>query len=426
MRVHLSLSLPILLSSFLSFAHPAAAQEPGRRPPRVTVPKSSQELPGDVGRRFHTHLLILGSGAVQPAGELSPQTVGPPFPGYFFETPASLACIYNLVHLQAMGCNPNVVTTNPSGGAKAIAVVDAYDDPNAASDLANFDAQFGIPSANFTVVYAAGPKPALDPTGGWELEESLDIEYAHAMAPNARLFLVEAASDSNTDLLNAVTVASNIVAAAGGGEVSSSWGGSEFSGETTMDSVFVESSVVFFASTGDSPGTDWPSTSPNVVAVGGTSTNRNPTTGLLLYEGAWNEGGGGLSQFEARPSFQNSIVSIAGTARAVPDVAADANPITPVWVLDTNLYEGQPGGWFTVGGTSLAAPLMAGIVNSAGHFHASSAAELETIYYNWSKGLVFGFNDIKTDNCGPYGGYLSVAGYDFCTGVGSPHSYSGK
>jgi subtilase family serine protease len=315
---------------------------------------------------------------------------------------------------------------NPSGGGKAIAVVDAYDDPNAASDLANFDEQFGIAPANFSVVYATGTKPALDPTGGWELEESLDIEYAHAMAPNAQLFLVEAASANNSDLLNAVGVAAGLVAAAGGGEVSNSWGGSEFSGETLSDGTFVKTSVVFFASTGDSPGTEWPSTSPNVVAVGGTSTNRNPTTGSLLYEGAWNEAGGGPSEYELRPSYQKYIASIAGAARVVPDVAAVANPITPVWVLDTNLYEGEPGGWFTVGGTSVAAPIVTGIVNGAGHFHESSAVELLEIYYNWYYKTYIGFNDIQTDNCGPYGGYLSVAGYDFCTGVGSPHKYSGK
>jgi subtilase family serine protease len=390
------------------------------------VPKSSRELPGDIGHRFHTHILIAGSGPVHAFSETPSQSGAPPFPGYFFETPASLACIYNLVHQQSASCNPNVVNTNPAGGAKAIAVVDAYDDPNAASDLANFDTQFGIATANFSVVYASGTKPIVDPTGGWELEASLDIEYAHAMAPNAQLFLVEAASDGTMDLLNAVTVAAGLVAGAGGGEVSNSWGGSEFPGETYMDSVFEKAGVVFFASAGDSPGTEWPSASPNAVAVGGTSTNRNPTTGNLLYEGAWNQSGGGLSEYETRPGYQNSIADIAGSARAVPDVAADANPITPVWVLDTNLYEGEPGGWFTVGGTSLAAPLMAGIVNAAGHFHVSSGDELETIYYNWSKALVFGFNDIKTDNCGPYGGYVSVVGYDFCTGVGSPHAYSGK
>ena len=426
MRIRLFLSLLVTVASLLCCAHPAAAQQPTKRQPRVTVPKSSQELPADIGQRFHTHILILGSGAARPAGQASPQTGGPPFPGYFYETPASLACIYNLVRAQDFACNPNIVTSNPYGGGKSIAIVDAYDDPNAVSDLANFNAQFGVAPANFHVVYAYGTAPPLDPTGGWELEESLDIEYAHAMAPNAKLFLVEAASNSYNDLLNAELVAAGLVAEAGGGEVSNSWGGSEFSQETTLDFVFVQKGVVFFASTGDSPGTEWPSTSPNVVAAGGTSTNRDPNSGRFLYEGSWTDGGGGPSEFEPRPSYQNSIAYLAGPARVVPDIASDANPITGVWILDTNLYEGQPGGWFIVGGTSVASPTTAGIVNAAGRFHKSSAEELFTIYSNSFAGLSPGFNDIRADNCGPYGGYLAVNGYDFCTGVGSPQGYSDK
>jgi subtilase family serine protease len=94
--------------------------------------------------------------------------------------------------------------------------VDAFDDANAATDLAIFSSQFGLPAANFTKVFASGVKPPQDPTGGWELEASLDIEWAHAMAPSARIILVEAASNSLSNLLAAETVAANLVAAAGG------------------------------------------------------------------------------------------------------------------------------------------------------------------------------------------------------------------
>jgi subtilase family serine protease len=409
------------------FATTANAQTPINRLPRVSIPKSSLEKPTDFGRRFHTNIQILGSGAIIPPQGVSANTQGPPYTGYFNETPASLACIYNLVSSSNRDCNPNVVTANPTGGARAIAIVDAYDDPNAASDLATFSAQFGIPfdPSKFQVVYASGTNPGLDPTGGWEIEESLDIEYAHAMAPDAMLYLVEAASDSTSDLLAAVTVAAQLVAKAGGGQVSSSWGGSEFDGQNTYDSVFQEHGVVFFASAGDVPGTEWPSTSPNVVAVGGTSTNRNPTTGNFMYEGAWNNGGGGLSQYEAIPSYQASrIANIAGTMRAVPDMSAVANPNTGVWVYNSNDYEGSPGGWMIIGGTSVAAPLVAGIVNAAGVFHTSSEKELDSIYT--SLGNHLGFTDIVYDNCGPYGGYLTLKGYDLCTGVGSPNGYTNK
>ena len=426
MRMRMVFSFLTTLALLVGFVHPAVAQGPNGRLPQVTVPKSSEELPGDIGQRAHTNIMILGHGAFQPAGQLSPQWGGPPFPGYFYETPASLACIYNLAQPAVLGCNPNVVNTNPSGGSRAIALVEAYDDPNAASDLANFNAQFGLPPANLTVVYANDTVPGLDPTGGWELEESLDIEYAHAMAPNARLFLVEAASENLSDLLNAEIVAAKLVAKAGGGEVSNSWGGSEFSQEVLYDSVFTQNGVVYFASTGDSPGTIWPSTSPNVVAAGGTSTNRNPSTGSFLYEGSWNDGGGGPSQYEPRPSYQNGIAYLAGSARVVPDISADANPVTGVWVLDTNLYEGEPGGWFIVGGTSVSSPVLAGIVNAAGSFHKSSVEELSAIYSTSRGGFSQGYNDIQADNCGPYGGYLALPGYDFCSGVGSPHGYSNK
>src|SRR2546422_10236220 len=168
-----------------------------------------------------------------------------PVPGFVAETPASLGCVYFLVSTRVSGCNPLTATVNPAGGSKVIAIVDAFDDPNAATDLAKFSAQFGLPAANFSKVFASGTKPPQDPTGGWELEESLDIEWAHAMAPSARIILVEAASNSLTNLLAAETKAATLVAAAGGGEVSNSWGGGEFSGETSLDSHFIQSGVVF-------------------------------------------------------------------------------------------------------------------------------------------------------------------------------------
>ena len=135
-----------------------------------------------------------------------------PFAGYAYETPASLACVYGMV-AHTHGCNPNSTTTNSSGGSETIAIVDAFDDPNAAADLAFFSAQFGLPysDSKFKVVYEGGSAPPVDPTGGWELEESLDIEYAHAMAPHAMIYLVEANSNSDDDLFTAVIEASNLV-----------------------------------------------------------------------------------------------------------------------------------------------------------------------------------------------------------------------
>lgn len=405
--IAVSAALSLLLSS-------AAAAQSGRHKGSVVIPSSSMERPRDAGERAHTNIRVFipAEGLTSPR----PMKVGPPYAGYMYETPASVACVYQLAKA-ATGCNPNTVKANPAGGSRAIAIVDAYDAPNAASDLAYFSKQFGLPAPNFQVVYASGTQPSRD--FGWELEESLDIEWAHAMAPNAKIYLVEAASNSYPDLLLAVSTASGLVAAAGGGEVSMSWGSSEFRSETTYDSYFTTTGVVYFAAAGDGPGTLYPSVSPNVVAAGGTTFRRNPSTGAFLAEAAWVDGGGGASLYEARPGYQSPVKTIVGSARGVPDLSAVADPNTGVWVFDSG-----NGGWWIVGGTSASAPILAGIVNLAGHFAPSTNSELTTIYNNMA--VAADFKDTTTGFCGPYMGYSPVKGWDFCAGVGSPRGLAGK
>jgi subtilase family serine protease len=315
---------------------------------------------------------------------------------------------------------------SPAGGAGAIAIVDAFDDPTAASDLALFSAQFGLPfnPSNFQIVYANGTRPPTDPTGGWALEAALDIEWAHAMAPNAVLYLVEAASNSYADLLTAVSVASNIVMSAGGGEVSMSWSSAEFPTETSFDAYFTTPSVVYFASAGDSAGPSYPSASPNVVSVGGTTLSMNPSTGAFERETAWERTGGGPSQYEPIPSYQLSL-SESSNFRVTPDVALDADPVTGVWVVNSNLVNGVggPGAWWIVGGTSVSAPTLAGIVNAAGTFASSTSDELTQWYSNVNSTNFF---DVTGGVCGPYAGFRAGVGYDFCTGLGSVKGYAGK
>ena len=390
-----------------------------------TVPVSStNNTPGTA----HTNIRYFVAQGV------TPQAFGPPFAGLLYEDPATLACEYDLT-VQSNGCNPGTVTTNPTGGRNAIAIVDAYDDPNAYADLQAFSGQFsvlGINPSSFVVVFApsggatpgsctgAATRPPVDPTGGWEIEESLDIEYAHSMAPGAKLYLVEAQSNSDADLYCAVTVASNLVQAAGGGEVTMSWGEGEFPQETTDDIVFTTPGVVYFASAGDGPGTLYPSASPNVVSVGGLTLSRNLAAGFQMGENTWQDGGGGPSFFEPRPSYQTGIANIVGSQRGTPDVSLDANPYTGVWVLDNF---GCPPGfncWYIVGGTSVSAPTFAGIVNAASRFAASSSAELTMLY-----GSSFCY-DINSGTCGPYIGYSAASGWDFCTGLGAPRTYSQK
>jgi len=389
----------------------------------IVVPESSIYRPEDVGKRARTFVRIF-----IPDGGLPLTTANTP--GGFFETPASLACVYQLVSA-AKTCNPSTATTVSRLGSKAIALVDAYDDPNAASDLAVFSTEFGLPTANFKVIYAAPGSstqtttpPPQDSSGSWEFEESVDIQMAHAMAPHAKIYLVEANSNGSGDLLPAITLASNLVAAAGGGEVSMSWGFGDFAGENGWDGYFTTTGVVYFSSSGDSAGISYPCTSPNVVCVGGTTISRNATTGNFESESAWPDTGGGPSPNEPIPSYQSGIASIVGTQRGTPDLAFVGDGRTPVWVYDTFPMGGSPGTWWLASGTSVSAPGMAGIVNAAGNFYASTNAELTEVYSQI--GVATDFRDIVSGNCGDYAGYLSAKGWDFCTGVGASLGKTGK
>lgn len=416
----------------------------------VITPAASATRPEDAGFRAHTHFKILIPAALHTGvSELAMAkagTVYTPVAGYYYETPASLACLYGET-TAVTGCNPISVKTVATGGSKAIAIVDAYDYPTALNDLTAYSKQFGLPApvggatskTTFTTVYAGGSNPGPDPNiaagedgwNAWEAEAALDIEMAHAMSPSAHIYLVEANSNSNDDLYVAVTKAASLVAAAGGGEVSMSWGESEYyltaAEETTLDARFTGNKVVFFASTGDSEGTEYPSVSPKVVAVGGTSVSRNPSTLALISENAWLDGGGGVSDYEARPSYQSGIVKIVGKYRGVPDVAAVADPRTGVWVYDsyhTGTCFSSAANWCVFGGTSVAAPLWAGIVNHAGHFSASTATEEALIYANATKTTEY--RDITYGTCGFYQGWYAIKGWDPCTGNGAPLGSVGK
>jgi kumamolisin len=418
-----SLSIIIIAAFSLCFAQVSAAQTQSRKG-HVVVPESSVEHAGDIGIMAHTHLRVMMPEGGAFTGTPQPNEL-PPFPGFFFETPASIACIYRLVPHPGHICDPNVTTQNPTGGSGAIAVVDAFDTPHAASDLAAFSAQFGLPPADFQVVFASGTQPNLDPSGGWELEASLDVQWAHAMAPNAKIFLVEAKNNSFSNLFKAVILAANLVATNGGGEVSMSFGSGEFTQETLFDGIFTNPGVVYIASSGDSPGVEWPSASPNVVSAGGTTLSRDPNTGEFLLENTWQDTGGGPSQVEPRPHFQDRIAEIVGPARGTPDFSFDANPNTGVWVLDTNLFQGGPGGWFILGGTSVSAPSLAGIINASGRFASSSQDENALIYRH-----LFAdrddFRDIAYGTCGLNIGNFATPGWDFCTGIGSDIGLGGK
>jgi kumamolisin len=447
LRFLVGLCLAVFLAPTTTFAQMAFEDDGGFSPSpirtgsgRVVIPHSGIQSPNDIGIRSRTLYKIFvpagrPEGVVGFGEDEATQNVAQPVAGYYAETPASLACLYALVSVSA-GCNPSTATAVATGGAKAIAIVDAYDYPTALADLTAYSKQFGLPAptaSTFTVAYENASKPTPDPDcanyGGWDCwatESALDIEMAHAVAPSAHIYLVEAASNDNNDLFAAVGAAIALVKAAGGGEVSMSWGGGEFSTESQSDSVFTGANVVFFASSGDSEGTIYPSVSPNVVAVGGTTVSRNPSTLAFESELTWEDTGGGYSPFEARPSFQSSLSSIVGAHRGVPDVAAVGNPRTGVWVYNSfdNTYSGTLYAWNILGGTSVASPLWAGIVNHAGHFSASTAAEETLIYANGKTAA--DFRDVTIGTCGYYEGYLAASGWDPCSGNGAPQGSAGK
>jgi subtilase family serine protease len=291
-----------------------------------------------------------------------------------------------------------------TGGSGTIALVDAYDDPNAASDLAAFSSQYGLPAPNFTKVNQTGqtsPLPAINTS--WDLEISLDIEWAHAIAPSAPILLVEANSADLSDLLTAETYAG-----AHARYVSNSWGSSEFSGENADDSDFAASGVSYFAAAGDSgAGVEYPAASPNVTAVGGTSLSFT-SSNALASETAWSGSGGGCSSYERATSAQSSFSQYSalgcGGNRAVPDAALDADPNSGVAVYDSTPYEGSTG-WWTVGGTSLATPMFAAEASAQGLTVSSS-----TVY-----GSQIPFRDILTGS----NGFSAGPGLDLVTGRGS-------
>jgi subtilase family serine protease len=297
--------------------------------------------------------------------------------------------------------------SSTAGAGKTIAIVDAYDDPSAESDLAVFSSQYGLPACTtangcFKKVNQSGGSSYPRKDAGWALEISLDVQWAHAIAPGAKILLVEASSNSFANLLAAEDYAKTHAQ-----YVSNSWGGSEFSGESSYDSHFVQSGVSFFVSAGDAGlPAEYPSASPNVISVGGTTLHFSGST--FTGETGWADGGGGCSVYEnataAQAAFgQYGQVGCAGK-RATPDLSLDADPASGVSVYDSVRYQGQQG-WFKVGGTSASSPMIAARSAIAG-----SVVNASTVY-----GSAITYRDVTSGN----NGAACLVGFDLCTGRGS-------
>jgi subtilase family serine protease len=312
------------------------------------------------------------------------------------------------------------------GAGQIIGIIDAYDDPNAESDLAVFDQQFGLPSCTtangcFHKIYGGSKHPKAN--AGWALEISLDIEWAHAIAPKATILLVEATTNSLGDLLNAVDTAVRN----GASVVSMSWTVSEFSSESRQDNHFVSTGVTFLAASGDNgTGVAYPASSPDVVGVGGTSLSID-ANGNYLSEAAWSGSGGGLSSREREPIFQ-SLFGIPDNARGyrgTPDVSYNASPATGFAVYDSVALSGSSG-WFCVGGTSAGSPQWAALLAISNSMRvANRKARLSgtnTLLYSLSKqSAAANFHPITSGTNGACGAMCTAStGYDYVTGIGTP------
>ncbi len=304
-----------------------------------------------------------------------------------------------------------------AGFGRSIAIVDAYHSPTAESDLNVFSQQYGLPSCTI----ATGCFVQVDQRGnvggastvdeGWALEIALDVQWAHAIAPAARILLVEADNNNYSNLLAAVDYAKTHAQ-----YVSMSWGAGEFATETFYDSRFAQAGVSFFASSGDSglPAT-YPSASANVISVGGTHLPFDTTTLTLVFnpdgtltETGWSGSGGGCSRYEKATAAQTSFSGYAQVKcrgkRATPDVSLEADPVSGVSVYDGTPYAGQTG-WWRVGGTSASAPMWA----------ARSAVAGAVVNASYVYGGSITYRDITSGN----NGASTLPGYDLVTGRGS-------
>ena len=332
------------------------------------------------------------------------------------------------------------------GAGQTVAIVDAFNSATVQADLATFSTTFGLPAPTpdtFQKVFAAGTQPTDD--AGWATEIALDTQWVHAIAPEAKIILVEAASNFPDDLNAAIDVATNLLKAspAGGGVVSMSFGAPENPTEVTQDSHFTQpnsASVSYVASAGDTAGeADYPALSPYVTDVGGTTLalNKKGNRQRANPESAWSTNavngsgtGGGISGFEPTPPYQSglSIFNVPNTPpvprRAGPDVAFLADPATGVAIFDTTPDPASGNtGWEQIGGTSLSAPMFAATVALSNQVRAENA--LPTIGDNLNNAIYQmnqqhpgeDFRDITT---GKAGNNLAGPGFDLTTGWGTP------
>ncbi len=346
--------------------------------------------------------------------------------GYY---PTDLQSAYNL---------SSFVSEYSKGTPPTVAVVDAYNDPNAASDLATYRSYFRLPTCNATTgsgcVTVESQSPLTSPlprsNSSWSEEISLDLDMVSSICPYCHILLVEANSASYADLGTAVNTAAS---SPGVVAISNSYGGSETSSELSYDTQYYKhADIAITASAGDSGyGVEYPAASPYVVAVGGTTLSGSATAGWS--QTVWSGTGSGCSSYEPAPLWQSSMSKIGSTCsyRTVGDVAAVADPNTGVAVYDSF----REPGWMVFGGTSVASPIVASIFalagNTGGFSFQNGASTAAKSFYSNSSGS-YPLIPVTSGSNGSCGGtYLCDAGaslsngYNGPTGMGTPYGTNG-
>jgi subtilase family serine protease len=363
-------------------------------------------------------------------------------------TPAQIRAAYNTGPLTSRGI---------TGTGQTIVIVDSFGSPTIASDLAGFDRYFGLPAPpSFRVIQPAGKVPAYHPTSdrvSWAQETTLDVEWSHVMAPGASIVLAETPTSENegtTGFPQIVAAEKYVLSHHLGQVINQSFDASEptFPSRTALMRLrgayeqAARDHVTVLAASGDEGATgytysmvnlytrrvvSWPSTDPLVTAVGGTQLDLRANGTRRKPDIAWSDSGGGRSIFFARPSYQYGVRAITGAQRGVPDVSMDASCSSPVPIYGT--FPGNGPAWSTICGTSLATPLLAGIValadQEAGHSLGQINKALYTLAARHDPGIV---DVVKGDNTASFyqgstsytvGGFAARKGYDLVSGLGT-------
>nr|MDA8208688.1 S8 family serine peptidase [Actinomycetota bacterium] len=313
--------------------------------------------------------------------------------------------------------------SSANGSGITVAIVDAYSDPYLASNLATYRSYFKLPGCGtsngcLTIVNQSGGTKLPRANSGWGTEESLDVEMVSAICPECRILVVEASSNSMSNLAAAAAYAGSHAQV-----VSNSYGGSEFSTETSYDKYYSRTGVTYVASSGDNGyGVEYPAGSPDVVAAGGTTLTKSSSG---WSQTAWSGAGSGCSAYEPNPGWQPFLPSVCNGMRQVADTSAVADPNTGVAMYDTY---GQSG-WIVVGGTSVASPIIAGVFALANNDLGASAAGR---IYATPTGLSAITSGSNANNCSTYlcnaADSLSFGTqggtYNGITGAGTPNGIS--